>query len=137
MGYDITKTAVSETGTCELNGPDDEPLYDGKTRLAIEVFGPGSKQFAKAQTRRSNKAMERIRKKGKPDISADDSAEESAIYLATITKSINFDYPPAAGRDDFQKFKALYKDETLGFIRDQVAEFVGEWGNFTGKSSGN
>ncbi len=135
--FDITKLAATDTSTVELVGGDDAPLHDDKgKRLSVTVYGPGSKPYSKAQARRNNKLVARLKKKGKEDMSAEEQADDNAEFLAACTVSFNgWEYPEAAKLGEFHHFKAAYSDPALGFIRDQVAEHINDWGNFTGGSS--
>lgn len=135
--FDITKTAVIETANCELTGPDEAPMMaDTTTQCSITVYGPGSDPYAKAEAKRQNRLLERLRRKGKAEMSADEQRGEQAEFLAAITVSFNgFDYPPAGEASGKDLFRALYMDRSVGFITDQLQKFVGDWGNFTGSSA--
>lgn len=137
--FDITTLKAEETGTLELLNGQDEALVDDKgKRLSITLYGPGSKQYANAQAKRNNRTVERLRKKGKSDLSAEEQAAETAEFLAACTVSFNgWEYTPAKDRGEKEHFKAAYADPSLGFIRDQVSEFIGDWANFTGSSPKN
>jgi hypothetical protein len=131
--FDITKTAVEETAVLELNDANDAPLIGDKNKpLSITLFGPGSEPFAKAEAKRQNRLLERLKRKGKAEMSPEEQRAEQAEFLSSITVSFdNFDYPPAGGATGKDLFKALYSDRKVGFITDQVQRFVGDWGNFT------
>ena len=65
--FDITTLAATDTSTLELLGGDDAPLFDEKgKRLSITVYGPGSKDYQRAQARQQNQLMDKIKKRGKP-----------------------------------------------------------------------
>lgn len=133
---DIKKFAVEETGVLHLRSADDELMYaDEKETKPIEivVYGPGSKQFAKAQAAQSNKLMELMRKKGKTQRSPQEAAEDQAEFLAACTKEFrNIEYE---GLEGHALFKAVYADLSLGFIADQVNKYLGDWANFTQPAS--
>lgn len=131
--FDITSVAASETSVLELVNAADEPLLDeaGKP-LTITLYGPGTAQFARASQRRQNKLLDRLKKKGKADLSPDEQIAEQADFLASVTVSFNgWSYPPAGKATGAELFKAAYKDRSIGFIADQVTAFVGDWANFT------
>ncbi len=133
--FDITQAAVAETSTLELNNAADEPLLgsDGK-RLSITLYGPGSEPFQKAASRRQNKLFERLKKKGKGELSPEEQRADQAQFLAALTVSFNgFTYPPAGKASGAELFKAAYADRSIGFVTDQVQAFVGDWGNFSPK----
>jgi len=136
--FDITQARASETSTIKLRKGDDSPLMgkDGKTQLSITVYGPGSREYNEATSRRQNRALDKLKRKGKMDQTADEKIAEEATFLTAITVSFNgFGYPPAGDLSGAALFKAVYSDPTLGFIKDQVAEFAGDWENFTGGSA--
>lgn len=127
--FDISSLAVKETAIIELETPDGEELLnnDGQ-RLSITVFGPGSKQFQKAQSVRNRGILEYVRKGGKK-MKDDEQRELDADFLAACTASFNnFGYKELAGYD---MFKAAYLDPSIGFISEQVNKAVGDWANFT------
>jgi hypothetical protein len=134
--FDITSVAASETSVLELVSAADEPLLDADGKpLTITLYGPGTTQFARASQRRQNKLLDRLKKKGKADLSPDEQTAEQADFLASVTVSFNgWTYPPAGKATGAELFKAAYKDRAIGFIADQVTAFVGDWANFT-KSS--
>lgn len=136
--FDITQAAAVETGSIELRKGDDSPLYgaDGKTRLTITVYGPGSRPYVDAASKRQNRQIDRLRRKGKIDQTSDEKLAEEAKFLAAITVSFNgFNYPPLPTATGHDLFIAVYSDPKLGFIKDQVAEYAGDWENFTSGSA--
>jgi hypothetical protein len=137
--FDITKTAVAETATLELTDANEAPLLgEDKKQLSITLYGPGSEPFAKAEGKRQNRLVERLKRKGKTELSAEEQRSEQADFLAAITVSFNgFSYPPAGEATGKALYRALYMDRSVGFITDQVQRFVGDWGNFTGTSATN
>ena len=135
--FDITKLAATETSIVELVGGDDAPLYDDKgKRLTITVYGPGTKVYQRAQQRQQNQLMDKIKKRGKMDQTAEEKLAEQADFLAACTVSFNgFSYPPADGLEGQDLFRKAYADPSIGFIAAQVAAHINDWANFT-KSSG-
>ncbi len=134
--FDITKLAATETSIVELVGGDDAPLYDDKgKRLTITVYGPGTKVYQRAQQRQQNQLMDKIKKRGKMDQTAEEKLAEQADFLAACTVSFNgFAYPPADGLEGQELFRKAYADPSIGFIAAQVAAHINDWANFT-KSS--
>ncbi len=134
--FDITSVSAAETGTLELLRPDGSPLYDGeRNRCSITLYGPGTSQYQAAAAARQNRALDKMRRKGKLDQSAEEKLAEEARFLTAITVSFNnFTYPGADGNGQ-ALFRAVYEDPKLGFIKDQAAEFAGDWENFTGGSA--
>ncbi len=141
MSFDITKLAVADTSTFQLRDAADNFIFapaEGKGEplpVTVTVFGPGSKEHAKAVAKRSNRNIQRLRKKGNVELSSDDIATEGAEFLSSITvKFDNLEYKGLAGDE---MHKAIYADRHLGFIADQVNEHIGSWDNFLAGSEAN
>lgn len=121
---DIKKFAVQETSVLALLGPDRQPLMgDDKQPLTVTVYGPGSKQYSKAQAANASLMLGRLKMNGRID------TEGNAEFLAAVTKefSPNVEYDGLKGED---MFRAIYADNSVGFIAEQVTKHVGEWKNF-------
>jgi hypothetical protein len=127
----IRQFEVEETAVVELNTAADEPMIgeDGKP-MTITVYGPGSKQHAAAQAVSQNRMFDRMRKKGKVEQTADEKARENVDFLVACTKefSANIQVDDLKGEE---LYRAVYGNRKLGFIGDQVAKVLGEWGSFT------
>lgn len=135
---DIRTLAVKETTVLHLRGADNELLYNDaakKQPVTVTLYSPGTKPYAKAQAAQQNRTMEKLKKKGKSDQTADEKIEETALFLATCTHSMeNIEYDKLEGA---ALFKAVYGDRTIGFIADQVNTHLGDWANFTGAAQTN
>lgn len=127
---DIRSCAVNPTAKLLLRDAGNNLIIDEQGRqLAVTVYGPGSKQFAKAQAIQSNAMMNKLKRNGDVEDSEEILLQEKAEYLANCTESFeNVDMDGLTGRD---LAIAIYKDRTIGFIGDQVAKFHKEWSNFT------
>jgi hypothetical protein len=134
--FDISSTAVQDQSDLLLNDAEDAPLFgeDKNKQLSITVYGPGSEVFERAAAKRQNRLMERLKRKGKVDMSAEEQRAEQAEFLSAITISFN-GFTWGEGLEGQPMFRGLYMDRKLGFITDQVQRFVGDWGNFSGKSA--
>jgi hypothetical protein len=135
---DIRKFAVSATGKLHLRDAADQLMYadDDQSRpISVNLYGPGSKQYAKAQAAQQNRLLEKLKRKGQSAQNADQLAEEKAGFLADCTESFdNLEYDALAGE---ALARAVYADSSIGFIADQVAKFLGDWANFTKASTTN
>ena len=127
---DIRRIAVEETSTLNLLDASEAPLYDGKDKpVSVTLYGPGSKTYAKAQAARNNRIMDKLRKKGKADQTAEQIAIENAEFLSACTISMdNLEYDKLTGD---ALFKAVYSDISIGFIAEQVGKHLGDWANFS------
>lgn len=128
--FEITSIAARDSFIILLNNANDEPLknLDGD-RLSISVYGPGSKPYAKATATRTQRMLDRMAKKGRVKLKAEEQVEEAAEFLAAVTISFN-DWAYKGGTDA-NAILAAYKDPTIGFIADQVQTAVGDWANFS------
>lgn len=141
--FDITSTKVLEKGILKLTDAEEAPLMgqdaDGNPKqCAIELYGPGSKAYAAAEARRNNRTVDRIKRRGKSKLSAEEQRSDQADFLADVTIAFhNFTYPAGDGVTGRDMFHALYMDRGVGFITDQAQQFVTDWGNFSAKSETN
>ena len=132
MSFDIAAMEVADTFDVEiLNPKTGEPLIgDDEKPCTVTVYGPGTKQFAAARSKASNKTMKRLRTKGKLDTSADEDLAATASFLTEITAAFNgFTYKD--GEQGEAMFRACYLDARMGWLTDQVNTGAGDWGNFT------
>lgn len=128
---DIRTKAVAQTGRIELRDANDE-LMEG---VAVTVYGPGSKQYAKAQAAQQNRMIDRMKRKGVTNQTAEQKAAENAEFLAEVTVSFEgLEYDSLEGH---ALAMGVYSDITIGFIADQVAKFIGDWSNFPKVSTTN
>lgn len=126
--FEITSIAAKDTFTLELLGPNDEPLLDESgSPLSVTVYGPGSKPYQKANAERTQRMIDKMAKRGKTKLTAEEAQRENAGFLAACTKSFN----GWAYKGDATAFEAAYSDPSIGFIADQVAKAIGDWANFT------
>jgi len=86
--------------------------------------------------RQQNQLMDKIKKRGKMDQTAEEKLAEQADFLAACTVSFNgFSYPPADGLEGQELFRKAYADPSIGFIAAQVAAHINDWANFTTSSA--
>lgn len=135
---DIRKFSVSPTSRLHLRDANDELLYadaDKKQPVAVNLFGPGSREYAKAKAAQNNRLVNKIKTKGKANQTPEEITAESAEFLAACTQSWeNMGYGDEV-LGDADLSAAIYSDRSLGFISDQVAAHLGSWSNFTKSSS--
>lgn len=131
---DIRKFAVTETTRLVLKDAKGEIITnsDGK-EVAVNVYGPSSKQFAKARNAQSNRMIDKIKAKGAAETTPEQTAKETAEFLASCTLSFeNLEYDDLAGD---ALAKAVYLDASIGFIPEQVNKHIGDWANFLPSST--
>ena len=100
----------------------------------MTVYGPGSKPYARAQAIKQNRMIDKLRRKGKTEETAEQKTREQAEFLADCTKefSANIEYDGLAGGE---LFKAVYADTSIGFIAEQVGKHLEDWANFSKPST--
>ena len=134
---DLKKFAVADTSTVDLRDANDVPMVgdDGKPMM-VTVYGPGSKPYARAQAAQGNRLLDKLKRKGRTEQSAEEKAREQAEFLAacTVEFSANIEYEALKGE---ALHRAVYNDSSLGFIAEQVAKHIGDWVNFTPPSQTN
>lgn len=133
---DIRKFSVSPISRLHLRDANRELMYadeEKKLPIAVKLYGPASKEYAKAKSAQNNRLVNKMKDKGKANQTPEEMLAESAEFLAECTHSWeNMHY------DDLQGHAlsmAVYSDRTLGFISDDVAAHLGSWSNFTKSSS--
>lgn len=129
---DIRKFAVDPTARLHLRDASDELMYadgDKAKPIAVNLYGPGSKQYAKAQAAQQNRMIDKLKRKGRTEQTAEQIAAEKADFLADCTASWeHMEYDALTGQ---ALSVAVYADISIGFIADQVAKHLGDWSNFT------
>jgi hypothetical protein len=128
---DIRRFALEQSAAIHLRDGADNLMYadDKDTKpMVINVYGPGTKAYAAAEKRNTDRMMENLRRKGKTA----DAAEMRVDFLVAITKSFeNIEYDKLEGE---ALYRAVYSDTSIRFIADQVNAYVGETSNFTKNS---
>ena len=138
----IASLAAAATAFLHLKGPDDVHLYEGKEPVGIDLFGPGSAEAAQIEERQSARAVKRMQENdGKVNLAPLEQRRiEAAEDLAVLTAGFrHIEYEDADGKAlaGAALYRAVYADPRLGFIKDQVQRFVGNWGRFTPASAGS
>ena len=137
MALDIRRFAVEETAVCVLRDAADEPMVgdDGKP-MTITGYGPGSKQYARAQAAQQNRMIDKLKRKGKTEETADEKIREQAEFLAGCTK----EFSPNITFDELKGdalHKAVYSERGIGFIAEQFARWLQDWASFKKPSTTN
>ena len=130
VAFDIGLFEASDTATLEVVNQKDEPLIGANGQpVTIELYGPGSSQYTRAQakidTASQTRAFAAIRGKTLKD-GPDEARRLQAEKLAACTAKINnFPVTPLD----------LYSNPKLGYITNQVAKFVEDWSAFLSAAS--
>jgi hypothetical protein len=133
----ITALRVQDTAFLHLKDANEELLYEDEKRtqpVGLTLYGPGSKVYAKANQAKQNKLMDRLKKKGRTDMTPEESAEENATFLAACTAELHY-LEPEDGSTGAAAAKAIYLDQQAGHIAEQAGKFLTDWGNFSKASA--
>ena len=126
----LLKYEMAETGVLHLKDAANKLMYadgengkpDKSKPMRVHLYGPGSKQYARALNAKQNHHVDLLKSGGKTEESAEEAAQSNAEFLTACTHSFeNIDDAPMD----------VYLNQKLSFIRDQIAVFLKETGNFT------
>lgn len=138
----LTKNELVDVSTLHLRDAEDELMYadgpDGQPDLGkpqrIHLYGPGTKQFARAQADRNNRMVERMQRKGKTKMTADESIQDRADFVAAVTKSMeNIDSDHGHTGSDLHM--EIYLNPKLGYIAEQAEAHARNTANFKAPST--
>lgn len=138
--FNIAVLAVASTAALHVKSAAGEPLYadaERKLPIRIHLHSPGSEIAGVIEGRQSARALKRMQDNdGKITAAAPEERKaETAADLAALTASFeNFTYGDGSLVGE-ELFRAVYADQSLGFITKQVVRYFGDWGNFSGASS--
>jgi hypothetical protein len=123
--FDVSFFEARDTATLQVLTVRGQPLLgDGGRPVTIEMYGPGSEQYAAASAAVSTAVQARTFAaiRGKGEAEAEAAVREATVAkLAACTKAIHhFPVEPAA----------LYSNRRLSWITDQAARFVEDWSHF-------
>ena len=113
-------------------GPDGEP--DPSKPIRAHMYGPGSKQYARALSAKAARWLKFRERKGKADQSAEEKALDQTEFLVACTKMIE-NAESDTGDTGEAFFAEVYANDKLSFIRDQVSAFANDTANFTSGST--
>lgn len=127
---------MEETGVLHLKDAGDAPMYangeDGQPDLGkpirVHVYGPGSKQYARAANEKANRHVDLMKAKGRTKESVEEATLANAKFLTGCTKG--WDNVELDGETGDELSMAIYTNPRLSFIRDQVATYIAETANF-------
>lgn len=130
QAFSLSAFEAPDTAVLEVLNQKDEPLLgQGGQPVTIELYGPGSTQYATAQAKIDSASQTRAFAALRGKTVKDGPAEVrrlSAEKLAACTKAIhNFPVTPID----------LYNNPRLGYITAQVAKFVEDWSAFLSESA--
>lgn len=139
----IKTLAVSATAFLHLKGPTGKPLYEGddlSRPIGIDLFSPGSSQYAKVEELQSARSVERLRDNdGKvsvvPVAKRREHDVEDLLILTAGFRDIEVDDASGAPLSGAALHEAVYSDPALGWIKEQAGKFCSDWGKFLGNSA--
>ena len=131
---DIASLQVDDTAPIHVKDVEGNPLYDDGKPVRIIVFGPSSEQYARLETKQTQRQLRRLDENDgkRVALSAEERLQQAAEDLADITH--NFENLTSGGLSGRDLYLAVYGNRRLGFIANQVTAKLGDWGNFKGAS---
>jgi len=136
--FDITKKRALETAKIDLTDGEGAPLLDDDgNRLSVTLCGPGSKTWQQADAERSRKQASRAEKNPRRIASTiiDHRRDDEIDFLVAITVSFNGWVYPGDFPSQKDMFRAAYADDSIGYIRDQLAVEGNGWSAFNRSAS--
>lgn len=133
MTFDISSLASDgDTFEIQIINPKTElPLLgDGGRPVSVTVYNPGTRAFQQAKAKQENRLLNRIKRKGKMEETAEEKAEGLADFLTTVTVSFN-NFVYGGMEPGPAMFRACYLDPRIGWLPQQVNNDLGDWANFT------
>lgn len=133
MAFNLAEFEAADTATLTFqNARDDGPLtYNGEP-VQVEMRGPGSAEYVKAQAKIDSATQARMfasmRNKAKDDL-AEQRALVNAKIKACTVRLVNFPIPGGV--------EGILGNPKLGYMRDQMARFAEDWANFPPSSAKN
>lgn len=129
----LTKSlAAKELSNIQLRHPASDELLFDENGKAVEVvmYGTSSKQYRQAITDMQNRSL----KRGKKQQSAEVMRQEGIDLLVACSHEIvNLEMEDGSPINSPTTFKALYSDDSFGWIKDQVDAALGDISNFLDK----
>lgn len=132
MSFDITSKRAAETADIRLKDGDDTIMTDAEgNALTVTICGPASKTWQSANAEFARKRAKRVQDSGKLASAMDDAKADQIAFLCAITVKFSaaIEHPDAKNKGDLAR--AIYGDDALGFIRDQVFGESNSWEAFT------
>lgn len=138
----LGKYEMKEVSELHLRDAADELMYadgqDGEPDLSrpvrAHVYGPGTKQFAKAQTASNNRRVAKMQRKGKAELSPDEELQDRVEFAVGVTRALeNVESDHGAVGEDL--FREVYGNLKLSFMRDQIEAHARNTANFTQSST--
>lgn len=132
MAFEITTLQLKDTTDLYLLHPvTGEELEDDKgNKVIITLYGTSSKEYRNAITALQNRAASRKNKPFKPEQAKLEIIELLTECTAKISGLAIHGKEPET-KDDY---RAMYSDDSLSWIKDQVDAAIGDQSNFLEQS---
>lgn len=133
----LKKHELVDVSVLHLRDAEDELMYadgadgqpDPEKPQRIQLYGPGTKQFARATAERNNRMLERAQRKGKLKMTAEEAIQDRADFVAAVTKSMeNIDSDH--GHTGADLHMEVYLNPKLGYIAEQAETWARNTANF-------
>jgi hypothetical protein len=134
----ISEFAVNPTAPLHLKKPNGDLAYEGGDQtkpVIVNLYGPGSKQYARVQALQNNKMINRLKRNGKVELTPEEQAEEKAEFLAECVES--WENIECNGMTGKAMSLHIFRNPAYVDLVRQVDEFIKEVSNFTNSSTAN
>jgi len=124
---DFSEFMLDESSTVAIELPTGDPMLFKGAAVAVNVYGPASKQYEKAKEDLDKEASKRVMNamSVKGVKKKDEDKDADIRFLVAVTSSIdNFPYPGGP--------EAVYREPKFRYIADQVRAHLNDLGNFFG-----
>jgi len=137
--FDISADALIDIAPIHLKNSAGDYAYAGPNLpVRINLYGPGSEQFAMVEARQAQRAVKRMQDNDNKVTlpPPEERTREQAEDLADLTDSFeNFDYP-APGKSGRDLFMAFYADKKMVHYHRQVLKAINDAGNWRPGAAG-
>lgn len=133
MAFNLTSKRAAETADIPLKNGDGSPMMDDKGEpLTVTIHGPSSPVWEQASAEVNRRRAKRMRENGgRFEAALDDARNDQIDFLCRITVKFcaEIEHDDAKAKGDLPR--AVYSDQRLGFIREQVHAEANDWSAFT------
>jgi hypothetical protein len=131
---DILTQEIADTTFLHLKSADGQLMYDGpdRKRVGVRLHSPGSEAYVQIETKQTARMLKRLDDNDgkRVAMSPEERLEQTAEDLADIT--IEWENLTLGDKTGRALSLGVYGNRKLGFIANQVAKHLADWGNSKG-----
>lgn len=133
MAIDLTKKRVPPIGYVLVKNADSSLMVDDQGNPSYaRMHSPASKVWQCANAAMRRKGLQRVREAGGKAEAYVETPDDIREFLNAITEEfVNVEVPLPEGQSGAKALvRAIYADDELGYIRDQMNDDSKDWGAF-------